>query len=68
MLIVETVYAQPRLDHPGDVRVLGEISVQSKLSSRISLKNAFTVAYDRTPPDGIQRYDTQLEVAVVATF
>ena len=68
VLIVETVYAQPRLDHPGDVRVLGEVSVQSKLSSRISLKNAFTVAYDRTPPDGIQRYDTQLEVAVVATF
>lgn len=68
MLIVETVYAQPRLDHPGDLRVLGELSVLSKLASRVALKNGFTVAYDRTPPEGVQRYDTQLEVAVVVTF
>lgn len=66
--IIETVYAQPRLDHPGDVRVLGELSVQSKLSSRIALKDSLTVAYDRTPPAGIQRYDTALEVAVLVTF
>jgi hypothetical protein len=68
VLIVETVYAQPRLDRPGDLRVLGELSVQSKLASRIALKDSFTVAYDRTPPDGVQRYDTQLEAAVVVTF
>jgi hypothetical protein len=68
VLIVETVYAQPRLDRPGDLRVLGELSVQSKLASRVALKDSFTVAYDRTPPDGVQRYDTQLEVAVVVTF
>ncbi|HEX2690631.1 MAG TPA: DUF481 domain-containing protein [Kofleriaceae bacterium] len=66
--IVETAYAQPRLDDPGDVRILGEFSLLSQLSSRIALKNSFTLAYDRTPPDGIKRYDTQLEVAVVVTF
>lgn len=66
--IIETVYAQPRLDHPGDIRVLGELSVQSKLSSRIALKDSLTVAYDRTPPAGIKRYDTALEVGVVVTF
>jgi hypothetical protein len=68
VVIVETVYAQPRLDHPGDVRVLGELSVQSKLSSRIALKDSLTVAYDRTPPSGIKRYDTALEIAVLVTF
>jgi hypothetical protein len=68
VLIVETIYAQPRVDHPADVRMLGEISVQSKLASRVALKNSFTVAYDRTPPDGVQRYDTQLDVAVVVMF
>jgi hypothetical protein len=68
VLIIETVYAQPRIDHPGDVRVLGELSVLSKLASRVALKNAFTVAYDRTPPDGVRRYDTQLEVAIVVTL
>jgi hypothetical protein len=66
--IVETVYVQPRLDHPDDVRVLGELSLVSKLMSSIALKNSLTVAYNRTPPDGIKRYDTQLELAVVATF
>jgi hypothetical protein len=66
--IVETIYTQPRLDDPTDVRVLGELSVLTKLSSRIALKDAFTVAYDDTPPDGIKRYDTQLEVAVLVTF
>jgi len=68
VVIVETVYAQPRLDHPGDVRVLGELSVLSKLSSRIALKDSLTVAYDRTPPAGIKRYDTALEIAVLVTF
>jgi hypothetical protein len=68
VLIVETVYAQPRLDQPGDLRLLGELSVQSKLASRVALKDSFTVAYDRTPPDGVRRYDTQLEAAVVVTF
>jgi hypothetical protein len=66
--IVETVYAQPRLGHAGDVRVFGELSVQSKLSARIALKNSFTIAYNRTPPDGIRRTDSQLEVSVQLTF
>lgn len=66
--IIETVYAQPRLDDPGDVRVLGELALQSKLSSRIALKDSFNVAYDRTPPDGVKRYDTALEVGLIVTF
>ena len=66
--IVETVYVQPRLADPGDVRILGQLSVLTKLSSRIALKDSFNVAYDDTPPDGIKRYDTQLEIAVLVTF
>lgn len=67
-LIVETVYAQPRLDRPGDLRLLGELALQTRLSPRLGLRNSLTVAYDRTPPDGVQRYDTALEVAFTATF
>jgi hypothetical protein len=66
--VIETVYVQPRLDDPGDVRVLGELALQSKLSTHFALKNSFTVAYDRTPPDGVKRYDTALEVSLIATF
>ncbi|HEU0030486.1 MAG TPA: DUF481 domain-containing protein [Kofleriaceae bacterium] len=66
--IVETVYVQPRLDEPGDVRLLGELAVTSKLSKRVALTDGLTVAYDRTPPDGIKTYDTQLKVGVIVTF
>jgi hypothetical protein len=66
--IVETLYVQPRLDAASDVRVLGELSVLTKLSSRIALKDSFNLAYDATPPDGILTYDTALEVAVIVTF
>lgn len=66
--IVETIYVQPRLADPRDVRLLGQLSVLTKLSSRIALKDSFNVAYDDTPPDGIKRYDTQLEIAVLVTF
>lgn len=66
--IVETVYLQPRIDHPADLRILGELSVLSKLAARVALRNSFTVAYDDTPPDGIKRYDTALELAVLVTF
>jgi len=66
--IAHTVYVQPRLDDLGDLRVLGELSVTTKLSKRIALTDGFSAAYDRTPPDGVRRYDTALKVAVVVTF
>ena len=66
--IVETIYAQPRLDQPGDFRLLGELAAQSKLSARLALKNSFLVAYNRTPPDGVKRHDTALEISLLATF
>jgi hypothetical protein len=66
--IVQTVYVQPKLDDPGDFRILAEASVTSKLSKRIALTDGLAVAYDRTPPDGIKRYDTQLKVGVIVTF
>ena len=66
--VVETVYVQPRIDEPSDVRLLGEISITTKLSKHIALTDGFTVAYDRTPPEGIKRFDTQLRVALLITF
>jgi len=66
--IAETVYLQPRLDEPGDLRVLGELSATMKLSQRFALINELTAAYDRTPPDGIRRYDTQLKAGLLVVF
>ncbi|MBA3539641.1 MAG: DUF481 domain-containing protein [Deltaproteobacteria bacterium] len=66
--LIQTIYVQPRIDDPGDVRVLGELALISKLSTRIALTNGFTIAYDRTPPDQIRRFDTELKVGIIVTF
>ena len=66
--IVQTIYLQPRFDDPRDLRVLGELSVTSKLTTHIALTDGFTVTYDRTPPEGIKRYDTALKVGLLVTF
>jgi hypothetical protein len=66
--IVQTVYAQPRLVDPSDVRLLVEVALQSKLSSHFALKNSITLAYDATPPDQVKKLDSAIEVAVAVLF
>ncbi|MDX2092758.1 MAG: DUF481 domain-containing protein [Kofleriaceae bacterium] len=66
--LVQTVYAQPRLVDPSDVRLLAEVAVQSKLSAHFALKNSITVAYDATPPDQVKELDTAIEVAFAVHF
>ena len=66
--ITETIYVQPRLRHPSDVRVYAEVALTSKLSRRLALSDALTFAYDRTPPDEIERLDTQLVVSLILTL
>jgi hypothetical protein len=66
--IVETVYAQPRINDPRDYRIYGELSLQSKLTSRIALKDSLNIAYDATPPDGVKTYDTSVEASIIFSF
>lgn len=66
--ITETVYVQPRLRHPSDVRVFAELALTSKLSKRLALSDALVFAYDRTPPDEIERLDSQLVVSLIVTI
>ncbi len=64
----QTIYMQPRLDAFGDFRALAEVSVTSKINDRVALTQAFVAAYDRRPPVGIERYDTQLRFSVLVTL
>lgn len=66
--VTQTVYVQPRLDAPADVRMLGELSLTSKLSKRVALTDAFIITFDSRPPDGIRRYDMQLRIALLITL
>jgi hypothetical protein len=65
---LETIYLQPRLDDVGDVRLLGELAITSKLTKHLALTDGLVIAYDRTPPDGVQRRDIQLKIGVLVTF
>jgi len=66
--VTQTFYIQPRFDDPADLRFLGELSLTSKLSKHVALTDAFVVAYDSRPPDGIRTYDTQLRIALLLTL
>lgn len=66
--IVQTVYVQPRLDDPTDIRLLGELAIAVKLSKRVALTDSFTLAYDATPPQGVKTYDTQLKLGLLVTL
>ena len=66
--IVETLYLQPRIDELGDLRVLGELAVQTQLTKHFALKDSFTMSYDNAPPDLVQRLDLALEVSLIASF
>ena len=65
---IETLYVQPRIDEPRDLRLLGELTVTKKLSKRIALTDGLVIAYDHTPPEGVKRYDLQLRIGVLITF
>jgi hypothetical protein len=64
----ETLYVQPRLDDPGDLRFLSETAVTSKLRSWLAITSSFVVAVDRTPPESIDRVDTQLKTSLAVSW
>lgn len=64
----ETVYFQPRLDDPGDARLLSETSLLVKLSDKFTFKTAFVVAHDSDPPDLLEKTDTVLQSNVSYKF
>jgi putative salt-induced outer membrane protein YdiY len=58
----QTLYVQPRLDDPSDLRLLSETSITTKLSSRLTLTNRLVIAHDASPPDQIEKLDSALKV------
>lgn len=66
--LVNTVYAQPRLDDPSDVRLLDESELVVQLTEKLSLTTSFSMAYDRAPPAEIKRLDTALKTAITYSF
>jgi Protein of unknown function, DUF481 len=56
--LAETVYAQPRIGLPEDVRLLEETEILGSITEHLALKVAWTLAYDNVPPIAVQPLDT----------
>jgi hypothetical protein len=56
----QTLYVQPRLDAPGDLRVLEQARLEVQLTRALALVTSLNVHVDRRPPDGVEPLDLAL--------
>jgi len=66
--LIETLYIQPRFDDASAFRALGELTLLTKLTTRVAVTNGFTASYDATPPVHVKHYDLELKVGAVVSF
>lgn len=66
--VAETVYLQPRIDDPEDVRALSESELRVGLTSHLSLGVSLVVAYDARAPEGLEPLDTALKNTLQLSF
>ncbi|MDF1563690.1 MAG: DUF481 domain-containing protein [Deltaproteobacteria bacterium] len=70
--LTESVYAQPRIDLPSDIRLLSETSLNVKAAAWLSVAVSFTLAWDSDPPADfdpeVQPLDTQFKTTVAVSF
>jgi putative salt-induced outer membrane protein YdiY len=64
----ESVYLQPRLDEPSDLRVLNETQLYVKLNDRFSFKTTLVLAHDSDPPDLLKDTDVVLQSGISYKF
>jgi hypothetical protein len=64
----QTLYAQPRIDEPGDLRILSETQLTVKATEKVAFKTAFSLAYDSEPPATIAGLDTVLRSSISIAF
>ena len=63
-----TAYAQPRVDAPGDARLLADGRLGADLGGGVSLVNSLKLRYDSRPPDGTEKLDLTLKSGVEMSF
>jgi hypothetical protein len=66
--LVETFYVQPRVNAPGDFRLLNESALVVKANKHVSLSVGLTASFDSRPPATIPRSDTQVRTTLGLTL
>jgi len=62
--LLETVYAQPRVARPSDIRLLNETALAVTPNAHLTLSVGFTLTYDAAPPATVAPLDTQLRTTL----
>ncbi len=60
LLFVNTLYVQPSLSGPEDLRVLNEAELQINFGKRVSFGLSASLAHDSEPPAGVKKTDISL--------
>ena len=68
LTVAQTLYVQPRADRFSDVRLLNETAITARANPRVGLTLGLLLFYDRAPPAGVPRLDSQLRTALAVTF
>ena len=66
--LVQTLYAQPRLDRLQDFRLLSETSFEIQLFRRLALAINLNVMHDSEPPTGVKETDVVLSNSLRYSF
>ena len=66
--LVETVYVQPRVDRPSDLKLLEETTLQLKVNALLAVNVAFNLDWDTAPPATVKPLDTQVVSSLVLSF
>ncbi|ATB45049.1 hypothetical protein MYMAC_000632 [Corallococcus macrosporus DSM 14697] len=64
VFLVQTLYAQPRVTNPADIRLLNDTIFEVKPNARLSVAIGFNLTFDNSPPLGVPKLDTQLRTSV----
>lgn len=62
--LLETLYVQPRVADPSDIRVLNETALSVKANEHLTLSLSFVLNYDSAPPATVVPLDTQLRTTL----
>jgi hypothetical protein len=66
--LLGTVYIQPRIAEPDDVRLLFESALSTRLGQRFEVTVLVTLRYDSAPPTLVKAIDAEVKNALVLRF
>jgi hypothetical protein len=66
--MLNTVYVQPRVGAPEDVRVLNEAAIGVSVTKHVLLRVGLQVYYDSRPPDNVEDLDVTLRNGLQVSF